>query len=315
MSYTLLASLAAMALIIAVLIRRRRKTQRKKMLKAAGACWSIGYQWLDDPFKANPEKSAILSKHNFPASEGVTGVADPFVIRRDGELYLFYEIILERSPEAKIAVSKFNRADQRWHYQGIALDEPFHLSYPSVFEHDSQVYMIPETKGAGAVRLYKAVGFPLSWQFERELISNCKLVDASIVLGADKHYLFASRKRKLYLYYADSLQGEWLPHPQNPIKRRNYARCAGRIIDYHGQRYRFAQEQAKGYGTGVKLYRIAELSIERYREEPLNRELFLQACGDSWARFGMHHVDVLAPDLMHDNQHMVVFDGRGTPGP
>ena len=49
------------------------------------------------------------------------------------------------------------------------LKEPFHLSYPYVFKHKGTYYMIPESRAAGAVRLYRARSFPLSLEFDTTL--------------------------------------------------------------------------------------------------------------------------------------------------
>jgi hypothetical protein len=168
--------------------------------------------------------------------------------------------------------------------------------------------MIPESKEAQSVRLYRAVDFPSKWQFERTLIKDRKFVDSSIIYRNGYFFLFATRKRKLYLYYAKSLAGTWSLHPGAPVKRRNYARCAGRIFEHDGRLFRFAQEQAKGYGMGVRLYEILDLSTKSYKETAVDQNLFLQPFGEGWAQHGMHHVDVIR---LPDNRYLSVFDGRG----
>ena len=52
----------------------------------------------------------------------------------------------------------------------MVLREPFHLSFPHVFSFDDEVFMVPETLGAGAVRLYRAIDFPDRWELAGELV-------------------------------------------------------------------------------------------------------------------------------------------------
>ena len=55
--------------------------------------------------------------------------------------------------------------------EGSSSEEPFHLSYPHVFAHGSEVYMTPETLALGCVVLYRADPFPERWRPEAELIA------------------------------------------------------------------------------------------------------------------------------------------------
>lgn len=48
-----------------------------------------------------------------------------------------------------------------WRYLGLALDEPWHLSYPFVFTWRNSTYLLPEGAASGTLRLYSAVDYPL----------------------------------------------------------------------------------------------------------------------------------------------------------
>lgn len=280
--------------------KKRRKAQQKD------SNWSIGYQISTNPTDINPATASIYAANNLPI--GATGLADPFLLNHDGKIYLFYELIKKPEPAAKLAVSVYNPDTNNWDFHSVVLDEPFHLSYPYVFEHDSETYMIPETKEAQSVRLYRAVDFPSKWQFERTLIQDKRYVDSSIIFWKGYFFLFTTRKRKLYLYYSKSLSGEWTLHPKAPVKRRNYARCAGRILEHDGKLFRFGQEQVNGYGMGLRRYEILKLSTTAYQEVAADDGLFLEPFGDGWAQHGMHHVDSLK---LADNSYLSVFDGKG----
>jgi len=298
--------LGLLAALVAYRAQRYRKRRRRRQ---SGFCWSIGYQRSSDPFRWDPATAGVYTRHD--AGPEVSGLADPFLVRHERGIFLFCEVLTRGSSRARIGVSLYDAAHDAWQYQGIALDESFHLSYPYVFRHGSEFYMIPETKQTRSVRLYRATGFPLEWKLERVLIDNRKLVDASIAFRDGRCYLFASRKRRLDLYVARELTGPWTLHPKSPLRRWNYARGAGRIIEHRGDLYRFGQEQAKGYGHGVHAFRILELSDGDYREEPLAANPLLAPVGDGWACAAMHHIDVLK---LGDEEYFAVFDGQGRIG-
>jgi len=252
----------------------------------------------------------VYSPHHI--DEDVAILADPFITGFTDGVFLFYEMVCKGNPHGRIGVSAYDDETDQWRFLGVALSEPFHLSYPHVFSHDGEMYMLPETKQAREVRLYKASEFPLHWELEQVLLSNIKRVDPSIIRHENRWYLFASRKRKLDLFVSDSLTGVWTKHPRSPVKRRNHARNAGRILSYGGNLYRFAQEQVEGYGSRVYAYHIMEMSPTSYREERLRDQPVLEPIRTGWAQRAMHHLDML---LVADGDgYMGVFDGEGLPG-
>src|SRR6266496_1967771 len=110
-----------------------------------------------------------------------TTVADPFMIRVDGVWHMFFEAVswTGRSKKGEIALAT-SRDGFRWAYRRIVLAEPFHLSYPYVFRHGSDFYMVPESHQAGAVRLYRAERFPDRWVLDATLLSGPVLADTSV---------------------------------------------------------------------------------------------------------------------------------------
>eukprot|EP00887_Chlorella_sp_A99_P000043 scaffold16.g43.t1 len=90
-------------------------------------------------------------------------VADPFLhIGRRGALHLFFETKTNTGGgQGDIGVAESHDSGASWRYLGLALDEPWHLSYPFVFAWRNATYMLPEGYGSGSLRLYKAERFPL----------------------------------------------------------------------------------------------------------------------------------------------------------
>src|SRR5512145_1109950 len=82
-------------------------------------------------------------------------VADPFMLKEGDRWHMFFEVLVVRGDERKGEIGHATSRDGiRWEYGGIVLSEPFHLSYPHVFRHGADHYLVPETRLARSVRLY-----------------------------------------------------------------------------------------------------------------------------------------------------------------
>ena len=79
--------------------------------------------------------------------------ADPFLFEKNGRYFIFAERMNKWHSKGTIAYCEILD-------DGIALDfkevlcEPFHLSYPNVFEYNGKIYMIPESGHNYDIRLY-----------------------------------------------------------------------------------------------------------------------------------------------------------------
>ena len=73
---------------------------------------------------------------------------------KDNELYLFYELQHWDDPGC-IAMIK-TKDLKVWSKPQMVLKEPFHLSFPFVFEDQGVIYMIPESQEDDSIRLYCA---------------------------------------------------------------------------------------------------------------------------------------------------------------
>ena len=238
-------------------------------------------------------------------------VADPFMLQRDSRWYLFFEVMEARRQRGSIGVATSSDG-QSWHYEKIVLREPFHLSYPYVFQKGSDIYMVPESAEAGSVRLYRAVRFPYEWALERILLYGLPYVDSSLFQYRDKWWMFTStpENNRLLLYFADALEGPWTQHPASPIVRRDphIARPGGRVLVMGDRVLRFAQDDEPKYGIRVFAFEITQLDETTYREIPVGDGPVVAASGSGWNRDRMHTVDAhqLAPD-----RWIASVDGKG----
>jgi len=156
------------------------------------------------------------------------------------------------------------------------LTRNYHVSYPFVFEWRGDTYLLPETQENRTVELYRAVEFPYRWQPAAILLSNVTAVDPTILEHNGRLWLFASGIRgggteesELSLFVADSLFGEWRPHPKNPIVcdiRR--ARPAGSLFFQRDLLIRPGQDCSARYGYAISLNHVEVLSETDYREAP-----------------------------------------------
>lgn len=162
---------------------------------------------------------------------------------------------------------------------GIAIDEPFHLSYPQVFRWQGAWYMTVESAAARRVSLYRATDFPMRWERVGDLITGHNCVDGTLHHHRGHWYLFAnvaeggaSSCDELFLFVADALEGPYRPHPANPIVtdvRR--ARPAGRLFERNGRLVRPGQDCGPDYGAAIVFNEVLELDPLRYAEQPLAR--------------------------------------------
>jgi len=218
--------------------------------------------------------------------------ADPFVVEKGGRYYVFFEELPYAERKAHISMLELDANGNASRPQRV-LEADYHLSYPFVFEHDGQLWMLPESARARSVELYRCVDFPLVWKREHVLIEGLRLVDATLYKAADRWWMFANSAAgesrvfddELHLFHADRLTGEWLPHPKNPVKSdARSSRPAGRLFERDGVLFRPAQVCVPRYGAGLAIQRVLRLTPQDYAERQVERLLADPAAG----LFGLH---------------------------
>ncbi|MBN2292948.1 MAG: hypothetical protein JXM70_11015 [Pirellulales bacterium] len=265
--------------------------------------WSIGIYMGDSPLNIAPMEgmaNPVLTARDVN-DVYAEAVADPFMIRQHGKWYMFFEVIHHDSKHGDIGLAT-SYDGLKWKYEQIVLVEPFHLSYPCVFEWKKELYMIPETSWENSVRLYKSHNFPYDWTFEKTLISLPDVADATPFYYDDKWWMFTSVASHdvLRLFFCEDLTGEWQEHPCSPIIEGNcqIARPGGRVLILDGRIIRFAQNDYPTYGTALRAFEIFELSTTTYKEKESSESPLLSGTGSGWSRSGMHHADLhyIGPD-------------------
>jgi hypothetical protein len=236
--------------------------------------WSIYYKLNTEDFERSMYRYLKLTP-----PKGADW-ADPFVIKKDEQFYLFYEELLSESEKAHISCLRFNSNGKLVeHTPRIVLKEDYHLSYPFIFDYEGKFYMIPEAASSKSVWLYRCENFPDRWVKFKALLVDAILYDPTIyfhngywfLLGTQKPYEGNSPHQYLYIYYTDDLlNGNWQPHQQNPVTRDvRGARPAGRIFKYKNMIIRPSQIGAPKYGYGIRFHEITKLSPTQFEERLL----------------------------------------------
>ena len=200
--------------------------------------------------------------------------ADPFGLWRDEILHLFVEAFDYRTRHGTIDVLRFD-ATLRPIDRRTCLYEPWHLSYPVVFEADGTTWLLPEAFKSGTLTLYRCVDFPRRWEPAARIDLDAPAVDATpfrhegrwwlaYAPGTDK----GARQGRLHLAFADRLTGPWRVHPDNPIRiDQGGARPGGSVVQRDGMPVLPVQDCSESYGGGLRPLRFTRLTVDSAETE------------------------------------------------
>jgi len=227
-------------------------------------------------------------------------LADPFGLWRDGTLHIFAEAYDYRTRHGVIDVLRLD-AEFRLIDRRTCLREPWHLSYPFVFEANGETWLLPEAYKSGALTLYRAAAFPHRWEAAARITLDAPAIDATPFRHGGLWWLayapggnIAARQGRLHLAHADRLTGPWRSHPGNPVRiDRAGARPGGSVVMIEGMPVLPVQDCSRTYGGALRALRFVELTTARAAVEigapitaPAAAERFrdglhtLSACGD-----------------------------------
>jgi hypothetical protein len=269
--------------------------------------WSIAVYVENGDFtfhkKVRSPRFVLDSKRLRNRSRHIHTFADPFLFPFKDELYMFFESQAV-SESGKIEALK-TRDLVNFEYVGEILREPFHLSFPFVFEHESEIYLMPESYVREEVALYKFVEFPHKLEKCRVLLKGAYR-DSSLIRHDGTWYFFTTSNDGLELFYTDDLEhGHLIPHRHNPLTEDpRYSQCGGSPILFQGAMYRISQDCSTEYGKNISVLRINELSKDRYHEEVVVDDYF--DLKDSWNARGGHHLSI-AP---FNGKLVIAVDGK-----
>jgi len=202
--------------------------------------------------------------------------ADPFVVEKDGEYFIFVEEFIYSKNKAHIAVLKLDKSGSLLSNETI-IEKPYHMSYPFVFKMGDSYYMIPETSKNRTIDLYKCVVFPNKWEFCMTLMENISAADTTLFYHNQSYWLFTAVDQtdnisgcstELFLFFnKDIFSANWKSHPCNPVVSDvTKARPAGKLFIREGKIYRPSQNCSGLYGNSFNLNQITRLDENAYSE-------------------------------------------------
>lgn len=253
--------------------------------------------------------------------DGSSWRADPFLVAHKGSIFVLCEEFMMGGNKG--VISAFELVDGVQVRPLTVLEEDFHLSYPHVFEHAGEIWMIPETAQAEKVLLYRAVDFPHRWVREGVLLEGERFCDSTMLKHGEKFWLFTTTARwggsswdTLVVYSAPSLLGPWTQCLDSPsVIDARFSRSAGTINLQNGQIFRPAQDCSRGYGSAINICRIDRLDLTSVVQTPVGRLSARTGEQD----LGIHTSNVLgtvhAVDVFGDLQGVKVVEIQGISEP
>lgn len=206
--------------------------------------------------------------------------SDPHLIVENDQTHVFFEELVLSENRGRIAWAVLTPTGFENEPQTV-LEEDHHLSYPFVFKHQNDFYMVPETAARRTISLYKATSFPDQWERVSNIMDNIDAADSTLFKKDGLWWLFTNgsshpsvdeRDQLMLFYSTDVLSGDWHPHPLNPVVTGvDRARMAGPIYTKDGEWFRPSQYGATRYGFGINISKIHSLSTTEYKETLISR--------------------------------------------
>lgn len=213
-----------------------------------------------------------------PEEPAFSFLADPFGLWRDGRLHLFAEAYDYRTRHGVIDLIELS-PDLTPVTRRTVLREPWHLSYPQVFEAEGEVWMAPEAHRSGALTLYRAAAFPDVWEPVVRLELDTPAIDATVFRHGELWWIAYSptgpqsfKQGRMHLAWAERLAGPWRTHPGNPVRiDRASSRPGGTPFLADDQLILPTQDCTDTYGGAVRLLHIVRLTPDEFEAEAKRR--------------------------------------------
>lgn len=185
--------------------------------------------------------------------------ADPMLFSANGKHYIFCEAYDRKLDCGKLGYFVIKENGEVGEFKEC-LSQNYHLSYPCVFKHDKDFYMIPESGENSSLDLYKATLFPDKWEkissFDVDLFA-----DPTVFLFKNKLYLFVYEEREKYVgkVYEINMKEKDLRLIDTKVYKHNVGRGAGFFINKNGHLYRPVQNSQEMYGKSLLFNEITSV--------------------------------------------------------
>ena len=227
--------------------------------------WNIGYINISKRFFLELSDLSFIEK-NFIAlnlsKKNYIFYADPFPLSK--KFILAEAMNYQNIGELVLINITKNKVEKKYNnFKG-------HISFPSTFNENKHVYLLPEISHWSNQKLFK-------YSLKKNIIKSGKkligknidrLKDPIIYKKNKKYYLFFSKKnsKKIKIYFSKKLYGNY--KEVNNISNDNSGfRMGGHIIKIKNEEFRISQNNSDLYGNGIKINKIKKLDPNSYKEE------------------------------------------------
>ncbi|CAN1503086.1 GH43_XynB-like domain containing protein [Rhabdaerophilaceae bacterium] len=250
-----------------------------------------------------------LERFAWLSDDGLRYYADPVLWDEGGRTYLFVEEFDYALGRGLISYTELDDQGRACFTPRPVITRKGHLSYPLMFRHEGEIYMMPENAQEGHLPLYRASRFPEEWQELAPLIGGIGLHDATLLAYEDAWWLLANEAREggsswdcLCLYKSRTPLGPFEPHPGNPVLvDTRAARSAGPVFRTGaGELIRPVQNCEGGYGRALSFARIDQLGQAGFSQHLLGEPIRPRSSGisglHSYSRSSrLEAIDMLTP--------------------
>jgi hypothetical protein len=203
-------------------------------------------------------------------------MADPFLLDYEGMTFLYFEEVPQGRSLGRIKCAEVHD-DGGISNPTLVLEDERNLSYPCVFLHEGECFMIPESGERRTVNLYRSTRMPHEFTLETTYLDDTALSDTTPVLIDGTWYFFTTTYEPFMqslLFWSDRLDGRWHLHPKSPVSSSaQNSRGAGAIKLARGRMLRPTQDCSVRYGYAILINEIVRLTRTEFEERPVDRLL------------------------------------------
>jgi hypothetical protein len=164
-----------------------------------------------------------------------------------------------------------------------------HFSYPSTLVTSSGCYLLPEVCQWSLPKLFCLEKDGARPTGPLNMRRPARLVDPTLFDRDGTVYLFANDYSEgdfiLRLWFARTIDGPFEEHPASPVCISPLGGRMGGLLFEENGLYRFGQDGSDGYGNGIFLFRVLQLSRTSYRETMIDQLRFSEVRGPHTVNF------------------------------
>ena len=295
--------LSALSRLYARARGRWRATWQRQGARWLSESWQVGL--IDQPVASLLEAGPLPPVRWLTDNRREGYWADPYGLPGSSD-ELICEFYDRRSGLGRIEQLRIGPGAALLERSRVVLPGRGHASFPQVFELEGRRLALAETMAQRSCWLYE-VDDRGAWRALWPLLQDTAAIDPALLRWEGRYWLAYTdgdlgEHDNLCLQYAERLEGPWLAHANNPVKRDiRGARMAGSFFQQGGALYRPSQDCLSGYGAAVALQRVVRLSPTQFEEITVRR---LQADPRGGLPDGLHTVNAWGNRTLVDGKRL-----------